>query len=163
MANCCVCGVNVEREDAPVLGMGGAGNPRILCDGCDSLLETATRGRDYDEIKASVGELSKRLSVSDPDHVTFVTMNALMLEASERARAIKDGNYDFALDEVESDEGFDEIPEELQETEEDRAKDKADEEKMEKFNKFYNYVLYGAIAGFVIFFIWKLIDTFFLK
>ena len=60
-------------------------------------------------------------------------------------------------------EGFDEIPEELQETEEDRAKDKADEEKMEKFNKFYNYVLYGAIAGFVIFFIWKLIDTFFLK
>ena len=45
------------------------------------------------------------------------------------------------LSEQASDEGFDEIPEELLETEEDIEKDKADEEKMKKFDKVYNILL----------------------
>ena len=76
---------------------------------------------------------------------------------------IKDGEYDFALDEAEEEEGFDEIPEELLESEEDIALDKADEEKMKKFDKVYNYVLIGAIIALVGIVIYKLINAFFLK
>ena len=60
-------------------------------------------------------------------------------------------------------EDFDEIPEELRESEEDIALDKADEEKAEKVNRFLDYATFGAIAAVVIFIAWKLIDTFILK
>lgn len=162
MAKCCICEANIEREDAAVLGMGGAGNARLLCDGCDKLLETATRGRDYDEISRAISEISDRISHSNPDNVTYTTLSDIIHDASNRAKAIKEGSYDFDLDE-EAEEGFDEIPEELLETEEDIAKDKADEEKMKKFDKVYNVFLIGACIAFAGFLIWKIVDTFFLK
>ena len=51
MANCCICQKHIEREDAPVLTMGSSGNPRLLCDECDALLESATTGKEISEIK----------------------------------------------------------------------------------------------------------------
>ncbi len=162
MAKCCMCDSHIEREDAPVLSMGGAGYARVLCDRCAGLLDTATLGQDFDEIKSTIVEIGNLMADHDPDQVTFAIVSKLMLDASERAKAIKDGTYDFSLDSEENSEGFDEIPEELRESEEDIQKDKEDEEKLEKFNKFYNYVLIGAgiaAAGFII---WKIIQTFFL-
>ena len=64
------------------------------------------------------------------------------------------GTYDFALDEVESDEGFDEIPEELQETEEDRLLDEKEAEANAKLDKFLNWAWVGvaiAVVGFIIY------------
>ncbi len=162
MAKCCICEANIERDDAPVLSMGGAGYARVLCDRCTQLLDTATLGQDYDEIKSSIAEIGEIMANHDPDKVTLSVVSGIVYNASQRAKAIKDGSYDFSLDSEESDEGFDEIPEELRESEEDIQKDKEDEEKLKKFDKFYNYVLIGAgiAAGALI--IWKIIDTFFL-
>jgi hypothetical protein len=162
MAKCCICDAHIEREDAPVLSMGGAGYARVLCDRCSGLLDTATLGQDFEEIKGAIAEIGDLMADHDPDNVTFNIVSGLMLEASERAKAIRDGSYDFALDSVENNEGFDEIPEELRESEEDIQKDKEDEEKLEKFNKFYNYVLIGAGIGAAAIIIWKIIDTFLL-
>lgn len=160
---CCMCERHIEREDAPVLSMGAAGNPRLLCEECEALLDTATLGRDYGEISNAIGKISEIMSNGNPDGVTFSIVSQLMSSASDRAKAIKEGNYDFALDEQPVDDGgLEEIPEELLESEEDKAKDKADEEKMEKFNKFYNYVLVGACIAFVGFLVWKIVDAFFL-
>lgn len=160
---CCMCDRIIEREDAPVLAMGAAGTPRLLCEECENLLDTATLGKDYEEIRSSINKVSDIMSNGNPDGVTFSIISQLMVDASDRAKAIKDGSYDFALDEQMSEEGFDEIPEELLESQEDIEKDKADEEKMKKFDKFYNYVLIGACIAFVVFLVWKIITTFFLK
>lgn len=162
MAKCCICDAHIEREDAPVLSMGGAGYARVLCDRCSGLLDTATLGQDFEEIKGAIAEIGDLMADHDPDNVTFNIVSGLMLEASERAKAIRDGSYDFSLDSEENEEGFDEIPEELRESEEDIQKDKEDEEKLEKFNKFYNYVLIGAGIGAAAIIIWKIIDTFLL-
>ena len=162
MAKCCMCDSNIERDDAPVLSMGGAGYARVLCDRCSGLLDTATLGTDYDEIKGAIAEIGEIMADNDPDQVTFAMVSGLVYNASERAKAIKDGSSDFSLDNEENDEGFDEIPEELRESEEDIQKDKEEEEKLKKFDKFYNYVLIGAGIGAALFIIWKIIDTFFL-
>ena len=162
MAKCCMCDANIEREDAPVLSMGGAGYARVLCDRCSELLDTATLGRDYDEIKESITQISDIMAAHDPDQVTLAIVSGLVYNASQRAKEIKEGSYDFSLDEAENGDGFDEIPEELRESEEDIQKDKEEEEKLKKFDKIYNYILIGAGIGAAALIIWKIIDTFFL-
>ena len=158
MAKCCMCDVNLEREDAPLLSMGAAGNPRLLCDRCAGLLDTATLGNDFDEIKSAVEEIGTIMA--DHDGVTFDIVSQLMLEASERAKAIKDGSYDFSLDQEDNSEGYDEIPEDMRESEEDIELDRQEEEKMKKFDKFYNYVLIGAGIAAGIFVILKVLESF---
>lgn len=164
MSNCCMCNKPIEREDPAVLAMGAAGIPRLLCDDCEELLDKATKSRDYDEISDSIGEIAKLVADKDPDVITYSALTQLMENASERAKAIKDGDYDFSLDEEDSsDDGLDEIPEELRESEEDKEKDRIEEEKQKKFDKIYNYVLIVVCIGFAGFLIYKLIETFFLK
>ena len=163
MAKCCICGRPVE-EDAAILTMGAAGNARYLCEECDELLITATTSRDFEEIESAMGEISNRISNYNPDGVTFDILSYTMLSASERAKQIKNGTYDFTLDETEDD-GYEleDIPEELLETEEDRELDRVDEEKMKKFDKVYNIIMIVAIIAIVGMIIWRLIDTFLLK
>lgn len=145
---CCICEKNIEREDAPILTLGGAGYARLLCDECDEQLNTITTGRDAHKIKEAINSLGNKMANTDPDPVTYQTVSTMLFKATERGMAIKEGTYDFALDEeVEDTEGFDEIPEELLETEEDIQKDKDDEEKMKKFDKFYNIAL--IVCGIV--------------
>ncbi len=160
MAKCCICDRNIERDDAPVLAMGAAGNPRLLCEDCATLLDTATLGRNIEEIKPAIAKLSQLMANNDPDELTFSVVSELMLSAADRAKAIKEGSYDFSLDEEKGSEGLDEIPEELLETEEDKEQDRLEEEKNKKFDKFYNYVLIGACIGVGLFIIWKLLEYF---
>jgi hypothetical protein len=103
------------------------------------------------------------MSDNDPDPVTLAIVSQLLLKASDRAVAMKEGKYDFALDDqpVEED-GFEEIPEDLQETEEDKEKDRIEEEKTKKFDKVYNIILIALCVIFVGFLIWNIIDKFLL-
>ena len=161
MAKCCMCGRHIERDDAPVLAMGVAGNPRLLCDECAALLDTATLGENIEDIKASMERIGNLMADGNPDGVTYSIVSELMVAASDRAKAIKDGNYDFSLDGAEqTDEGFEEIPEELLETEEDRERDRRDEEKNKRFDKFYNYTLIGACIALGLFIGWKVLEAF---
>ena len=163
MAKCCLCGKIIEREDAAVLSMGAAGNPRLLCDECEALLDTATLGKDYEDIKAAIEQIGAHMLERDPDGVTYSMVNEIMVSATERAKAIKDGSYDFSLDDQPKDDGgLDDIPEELLESDEDKELDKVDDEKMKKFDKVYNFVLIGACVAFAIFLVWKIVDSFFL-
>ncbi len=160
MAKCCMCDVNLEREDAPLLSMGAAGRPRLLCDRCAALLDTATLGSDFDEIKGAVEQIGTIMADHDPDEVTFNIVSELVAGASERAKAIRDGSYDFSLDQEDNNEGYDEIPEDMRESEEDIELDRQEEEKMKKFDKFYNYVLIGAGIAAGIFVILKVLESF---
>lgn len=162
MARCCICGNNNLPEDAPVLTMGATGHARLLCDDCSELLETATHGRDFDKIKSAMNTLGTTMANGNPDSATYSIVSQIMVEASDRAKAIKDGSYDFALDEEENEEGFDEIPDDLRESEEDIERDRRDAEKNKLFDKIYNWILIGACIGVGIFVIWKIVERFFL-
>ena len=161
--NCCTCLARIEDENAPILTMGAYGNPKCLCPDCAALVETITFGKDYNEIKEAMENLTDRMSRSNvDDRVTVATMTDLLAESAERAQKIKEGTYDFSLDEQKGDEGFDEIPDELKETEEDRLLDEKEAEANRKFDKFLNWVWVGVGIAAVIFVIWKLIETFLL-
>ena len=153
--NCSICLKRVEGDDAPVLAMGGYGNPKVLCDECAELIDKMTLSRDYDEITAAINGVAERMSAANiDDRVTVATMTEMFESSAKRAQSIKEGTYDFALDEVESDEGFDEIPEELQETEEDRLLDEKEAEANAKLDKFLNWAWVGvaiALVGFIIY------------
>lgn len=141
--------------------MGAYGNPKCLCPECASLVEEITLGRDYDGITTAMETITKKMSKANVDDgATVSTMTALLADSAERAQKIKEGTYDFSLDEEKEDEGIDEIPEELQETEEDRILDEKDAEANRKFDKVMNWIWVGvaAVALFVI--AWRITQAF---
>ncbi len=162
MSKCTICNSVITAEEPKILSMGAYGTPKYLCDVCAEDIEEITLGREFDKIAAAMERVGGKLAETNPEKSTFNTVNSIMESAAERAKLIKEGNYDFALDELaeETEEGFDEIPEELQETEEDRELDRQDEEKLKKFDKVYNWILTGAIIGVVGFLIWRILDAF---
>ena len=149
---CSLCYNDTEEGDA-ILVMGPLGNPRCVCKECESQLDTATLGRSYEEISAAMNAIGKKLTEKAPDDLVLETVNTVLKNAAERAELIKEGNYDFSLDEEIIDEQeLEEIPDELLETEEDRLRDAADEKKQAKFDKIFNIVaaiVILAVVGFI--------------
>ena len=157
MKSCSICKRTVDTENAPILAMGGFGNPRYLCEECSADIESALYEKDTEKIEASMQRLSEKLAAaSSDDGLTIETVKDIFSRAGERAKAIKDGAYDFSEDES-ADEGFDELPQELMETEEDKEKDKKDAETAKKIDKISNWITLGIIVAAVIFFVVKLI------
>lgn len=158
--NCCTCLRRVENEDAPILTMGAYGNPKVLCDDCANLVETINFGKDYNDITAAMQKLTDTMSASNVDErVVMETVTNMLEDCAKRAQKIKEGTYDFALDD-QSDEGEYEIPTELHETEEDRLLDEKDKAASEKFDKLMNWAWIGvgiAVAAIVI---WKIVGLF---
>lgn len=148
---CCLCGKAIDKTTADVLTMGGYGNPRYLCDECASTIECATTSRDVAEAKGAIATLGELLpAAAEGDRAVFRTMNSLLSSAVERAEKIEAGTYDFSLDEAEDSESFDEIPEELLETEEDRELDERDEQAQKKFDKIFNIITTSVIFGVLV-------------
>lgn len=161
--NCSTCLTRITNDDAPVLIMGAYGTPKLLCDECAALVETITIGRDYDEITSAMQTLTERMSAANiDDRFTVNTVTKILSDSAVRAQKIKEGTYDFALDEEVEDESFDEIPEELKETEEDRLLDEKEAEENAKFDKLMNktWIIVGAVAaGYII---WRIVEAFLL-
>lgn len=154
--HCSVCLRAVENEDAPILTMSGAGVARCLCDSCAADLELATTAADYDEITAAMDRLTAKLSESNiDDPITVDTISSVLESAAKRAVEIKSGTYDFSLDEMEAD-GFDEIPEELLESEEDKLLDEQEAKQAEKLDRILNWVWAIVLIGIAAFLVWWL-------
>ncbi len=165
-AYCSVCSKKVE-ENAPVLAYGAYGIPRLLCADCESDLDTVTTDSDVAKIREAMRRLGERMTANEADDLTVGTMNGILSEAADRAKRIESGEYDpeEELDGEESDDEngasdsssaedgeLDEIPEELLETEEDRALDEEEKRKQAKFDKIFNVVaalIFIAALGFV--------------
>lgn len=156
---CSICRKSIDREDAPVLTMGHFGNPRLLCPDCEVLIDTALKSKNAqsaEEAMAKLGETVGDKSVDDDAVIEAV--EEIFKTATERAQAIKDGTYDFALDDSDSSDGFDEIPEELLETEEDKKQTEREEEVNRKFNKVMDIVtavVFLAAAAVFVFYLIK--------
>lgn len=156
---CALCGRIPECEEPAVLTMGRYGHPRHLCEECESQMDTANLGRDYDEIINAIDILGKKAtSFAFDDDVTMDVMRAFIMRAAKRAADIKAGNYNFDVEDVPvEEEGFDEIPEELRETEEDAELDRIEAEKAKHFDKFLNGLWIGVFAAIFVFALLKVV------
>ena len=151
--HCSICMKDVERDDLPVLTM-GAGVPRLLCEECAALMDTATMGKDYDAIKSAMDEITAKMSAAGiDDRLTVETVTLTFGVAAERAVAIKEGKWDFALDAAEA-EGLDDIPEELAETEEDKQLDARDEKRGKVIDSVLTWVMAGVLTAAIAFMVW---------
>ena len=157
---CVLCERVITDESPAILTVGAYGNPKCVCGECQSLLDTATLGREYERIAEAMDAIGKKMAEATPDKQSFDVVSGLLAEAADRAKKIKAGEYDFSLDEADAEDELDELPEELQETEEDREKDRRDEEREKKFDKIFNYITIGVFGAAAILIIVKLITTF---
>lgn len=151
MKNCCICERPIEdEENAPVLTMGKYANPRLLCPECSACLDRVTGSHDPAEVRrerASLGDLVNKSGTYD-DTSVFETLKEIFDRSEERAAAIEAGTYDFSQDETDAAEGLEDIPEDMKETAEDRAKDEADVLSEKKLDKLLNiaWILVGVAA-----------------
>lgn len=161
MANCALCGREITNEEAPVLTMGGYGVPRYLCDNCAEQIDVATTSTNIDHISAAIKALGAKLSATDHDNATMSAMTEILDGAVKRGSEIKEGTYDFSLDENETEELLD-IPEEMLESEEDKILDEQDEKKNEKMNSVFNWITIILFAALGAFAIYRILDLFLL-
>lgn len=147
--SCSICNNSINEESAPIIAMGGTGRARYICDRCAQDVECATSGREPSEIKKAIRTLADRMSeFGVEDELVIESVSSILEGAKERARLIEAGEYDFlAEDEETEDDG---IPEELAETEEDRALDEAERIKNKKIDKIFNWITAGICALAVI-------------
>ena len=90
---CSLCNATVDSETAPLLTMGGFGNPKYICSDCDGDLNTATLGREVTEISSAMERISKKmLSAAVTDETVLVTIDEIMKESVKRAEKIKLGD-----------------------------------------------------------------------
>ena len=161
---CSTCLRLIESENAPVLVMGAYGTPKLLCDDCANLIDTITLSRDYDEIEASMQTLTERMSASNiDDRFTIATVTDILTNSAERAQKIKEGTYDFALDDAVDEDAMDDIPEELRETEEDRLLDEKDAAANARFDKILNWLWVGVGIFAAVMILWRIIEAIFFK
>ena len=151
---CCICKKSVDSETAAILTVGGYGNAKYLCDDCAKDLDISISAVKYDVIKSAMNSIGAKMAENNiDDELVIATVGELFIGAKKRARAIKAGEYDFSLD-VENDvepiadggEKYD-IPEELQETEEDKSLDAKDEKKAAFFDKIFNWISLGILVA----------------
>ena len=152
--NCSICLESINSEEADILVMGPYGSPRCLCEDCSSLMNTAATDTDYERIVSSINSLADKMNKRNiDDRLTVSTMTNLLSSYARRAKAIKNGEE---LPEESLEEGFDEIPEDLRESEEDKALDEEEAKKNGKLNRIVDWICIAALVGAIAFFIIRL-------
>ncbi len=160
---CSICKRSVDSESAAILTLGGFGNPKYLCDGCDADMADVTRGADAETVEAAMERIGKKMSAANiDDALTLKTVKEIMESAAERKEAIRRGEYDFES-EKELDATEEAVPEELLESDEDKEADRIESEKNAKFDKIINAVSAVVFAGVLGFIIYKIIEIYFLN
>ena len=158
--NCAICLRGVDEESAAILTMSGAGVPRYLCEDCEADIAAITESVDRDEIASATKNILSKITENNiDDPVTMRTVTAILESGAKRAAAIEDGTYnpeDDAEGEEADSEILDEIPEDMLESEEDRALDEAEEERFKKVDKVLSWVWGITLVAVVAFMAWWL-------
>lgn len=156
-ARCALCLSPVDIENAEILTMGAYGTPKLLCDECSCQMNSATRGKEYSEIIEALDTLTAKISSANiDDRRVLETVNGLFNDAAQRANAIKEGTYDFKLDESAGEDELEDLPEELLESEEDKILDEQEAAVIKKWDKALNWVSLGVILaalGYLIYYL----------
>lgn len=158
---CSICNKSVDSEAAAILTIGGFGNPKYICEECDGDFADATGAKDIIEISAAMDRISKKMtSIGADDKLVLKSVKEIMEEAYLRAEKIKNGTYDFSIEENNRESGDDSVPEELRETEEDKELDRKESERNKKLDKITNWVCIGVLIALLGFIAYRVITTF---
>lgn len=149
MKTCSICGKIIENENAPILTISAYGNPRYICDDCAAKMDIAMESKEVAEIEGAIEFLGDKMKeLKDGNSVAEICR--FLVIAGERLKQIKEGIYDFSNDEkikeIKDQDSLEDIPEDLQELEEDRALDEKEAEKQKKFDNAMNWISLGAIV-----------------
>jgi hypothetical protein len=150
--NCAICLKLVDEENAPILTMSGAGVPRYLCEECEVDVAAVSDSLVRDEIADATKRILSKITENNiDDPVTMRTVTDILKDGANRATAIEDGSYNTESETADSEESeiLEEIPEDLLETDEDRALDEAEEEKFKKIDKVLSWIWGIAIVAIV--------------
>lgn len=151
---CSICLNNLDKDEADILTMGIYGTPRYICPDCAADLTKATTSRDVKEIEEAMDKIGQKLAYCGiDDERTRDTIEEIFNDAKARALEIKNGTYDFSLDDEPKEDVLEEIPEDMQESEEDKLLDKKESEKLKKFEDIINWITIGLGAAAAIFFV----------
>lgn len=152
MKLCSVCQKEINADSAPILTMGGFGNPKYLCDECALDMDFVTGGKVPEEIEGAMQKISEKMSFARiDDRVVIDAVSEIFSEAGKRAKRISEGTYDFSQDERE-DADYD-IPDELLESEEDKLLDEKEFRINKKIESVLNWITLGVFSAAVIFII----------
>ncbi len=158
---CSICKKSVDSENAAILTIGGFGNPKYICEECDGDFAEATGARDIEAISAAMDRISKKMaSVDQSDKLVLKSVKDIMAEASSRAEQIKNGTFDFSVEEAEERNEDIEVPEELRETEEDKELDRKEAERNKKFDRIINWASAVVLLALSVFVIYRIITSF---
>lgn len=117
---CSVCQQQFESEAPDVLTFTKKGAAKLICPHCKEIYETASFSRDPDEAATAIKEL-REITAQNHDAIVLDLFAETFPEMEARVTAIRDGSYDFSLDEL-SDED-DGIPEEYKQDPEEAAEE----------------------------------------
>lgn len=148
---CTICKNIFDGENASILTMSGFGNARLICPECAELLDRATLDTDCDRITEAMEKLSERNAIDPADSDAVSAFTNILNTAAVRAEQIKKGEYDFSLDGEDSECEFEEIPDELKESEEDRALDEKEAKQSAVMDKISTWVCGAVLVGAVIY------------
>lgn len=163
MRYCSVCRKAITKKEPAVLVMSAFANPKYICEECEDSFDRATLSRDPEEINAAIEEIGKRLvEANNDDSLILDSVSEILNEAKERGALIAGGDYDFSNDETENtDTSYDDVPEELMESEEDKALDEEEKTRNKKLDKITNIICASALILALGYVVYKLITTFF--
>ncbi|MBQ8689928.1 MAG: hypothetical protein IJ515_06165 [Clostridia bacterium] len=151
---CSLCKRIVDSETAEILAMGGFGDPKYICDECAADIETATTSHEFEEIKSAMSRISDKMANNDIiNRTTLSAIEEIFTDAKERAQRIKDGTYDFSEDEASVPEESLEVPEELRESDEDRALDEKENKPHKTLNLIIDIVAAAVLVASITFFV----------
>ncbi len=148
---CTICKNIFDGENASILTMSGFGNARLICPECAQLLDKATLDSDYEHIKEAIDTLGERTVIDPADTSAVDALTEILDTALERAEKIKSGEYDFSLDNQSAGDEFEEIPDDLKESEEDRALDEKEAKQSAVMDKISNWVCGAILVGAIIY------------
>ncbi len=161
--NCSICSASIESEDSAILTMGGFATPRYICTECEGDIDAASYAKDAESANEAIDRVSKKMTENNVgDEAVLKTVREIMTAAAARAEQIKSGDYDFSEENEQTLDGDDEVPEELRETEEDKALDRKEAEANKRTDKIINWASAIILAAAVGFFIYRIITTYFL-
>ena len=163
MSNCSVCRKEITEKEPAVLVMSGFAYPRYICAECESLFDKATLSHDPEEINSSIEEIGNRLvRANNDDKLILESVSNIIDEAKERGALIAGGEYDFSNDECEiSDDQLDDVPEDLLETEEDKALDEKEKKRNKTLDLITNIICTSALVLALAFVAYRVISAIF--
>ncbi len=159
MKTCALCRKEFEKDEPAVLTMTALGNPKYLCEDCERDLDEATLSHEPKAISEAIERIGAKLvRENNSDKLVLDTVDNIISGARERAELIESGDYDFESDAAE--EELDDVPDELKESEEDRARDEAEAETAKKVDKVVNIICIAAVIAAVGYLVYRLITFF---